>query len=53
MNKEIVEGEEAQESKGFFILGSLSLGHVGVHWFQQLWPVIIPSVKSSLGLSNV
>ena len=53
INKTTVEGEETQESKGFFILGSLSLGHVGVHWFQQLWPVIIPSVKSSLGLSNV
>ena len=36
-----------------FILTALSLGHAAVHWFQQLWPVIIPSVKSSLALSNV
>lgn len=36
-----------------FLLTILSLGHAAVHWFQQLWPVIIPSVKSSLGLSNV
>ena len=45
--------ESKVQEKGSFILGSLSLGHVGVHWFQQLWPVIIPSVKASLGLSNV
>lgn len=32
---------------------TLSTGHAAVHWFQQLWPVIIPSVKSSLALSNV
>lgn len=45
--------ESRFQEKGSFILGSLSLGHVCVHWFQQLWPVIIPSVKASLGLSNV
>lgn len=42
-----------REYKGSFILGALSLGHVLIHWFQQLWPVLIPSVKSGLGLSNV
>ncbi len=50
---EHIEEKPEEGSGGSFILGSLSLGHVCVHWFQQLWPVIIPSVKASLGLSNV
>lgn len=51
---EINEGSSSlRESKGLFVLASLSIGHVCIHWFQQLWPVIIPSVKSGLGLSNV
>lgn len=35
------------------LLATLSLGHTAIHWYQQLWPVIIPSVKSSLGLSDI
>lgn len=50
---EHIERKSEEGSGGSFILGWLSLGHVCVHWFQQLWPVIIPSVKASLGLSNV
>ena len=42
-----------REDRGTFLLVVLSLGHTAIHWFQQLWPVIIPSVKASLGLSNV
>ena len=35
------------------LLATLSLGHLAIHWYQQLWPVIIPSVKASLGLSDI
>jgi len=28
-------------------------GHFGIHWFQQLFPVILPSLKAQLGLNNV
>ena len=28
-------------------------GHFAIHWFQQLFPVMLPSVKAGLGLSNV
>ncbi len=31
----------------------LALGHTAVHWYQQMWPVIIPSVKASLGLTDI
>ncbi len=42
-----------RQSEGGFLLGSLSFGHLSIHWFQQLYPVIIPSVKASLGLTDV
>jgi MFS family permease len=29
------------------------LSSIGFNWFQQLFPVILPSIKSGLGLSNV
>lgn len=28
-------------------------GHFGIHWFQQLFPVVLPSLKADLGLSDV
>ncbi|HWP56722.1 MAG TPA: MFS transporter [Candidatus Acidoferrales bacterium] len=28
-------------------------GHFAIHWFQQLFPVVLPSVKAGLGLSDV
>src|SRR3972149_8340220 len=28
-------------------------GHFGIHWFQQLFPVILPSLKAQLGLNDV
>ena len=42
-----------RKSRGTYLLVSLALGHTVVHWYQQLWPVIIPSIKTSLGLSDV
>ena len=35
------------------MLGSLTLGHAAIHWYQQLFPVIIPSIKATLGLNDV
>jgi len=35
------------------LLGSVTAGHVVIHWFQQLFPVALPFVKSGLGLSDV
>ena len=35
------------------LLAVVTGGHFGVHWFQQLFPVILPSLKAQLGLSNV
>ncbi len=34
-------------------MGSLTLGHAVIHWYQQLFPVIIPSIKATLGLNDV
>lgn len=28
-------------------------GHMGIHWYQQLFPMVIPTIKSALGLSDV
>ena len=42
-----------RESKGSHFLASLSLGHMAVHWFQQLWPLIIPSMKATFRLSDI
>ncbi len=35
------------------LLGVLSAGHFVIHWFQQFYPVILPSIKSGLALNNV
>ncbi|MFQ5852109.1 MAG: hypothetical protein ACE5JU_16180 [Candidatus Binatia bacterium] len=35
------------------LLGVVTGGHFAVHWFQQLFPVVLPSVKVGLGLSDV
>lgn len=35
------------------LLAYLAGGHFTVHWFMQIFPLILPAVKGSLGLSNV
>jgi len=35
------------------LLGFLTLGHAGMHWQQQLFPVILPLIKAELGLTDV
>lgn len=34
-------------------LAALTLGHVVVHWYTQLLFLVLPSLKTNLGLSNV
>ena len=34
------------------LIGSLTGGHLVIHWFQQLFPIIVPAVANSLGLSG-
>ena len=35
------------------LLGSVVGGHAAIHWYQQLFPVVLPSIKAGLGLSDV
>lgn len=35
------------------LLGVLTGGHFFIHWFQQFYPVVLPSVKAGLGLNDV
>jgi FSR family fosmidomycin resistance protein-like MFS transporter len=44
-------GSKAEESKS--LLTTLTLGHLAIHWYQQLWPITLPSIKAGLGLSDV
>jgi MFS family permease len=36
-----------------WLLAVLTVGHFVIHWFQQFYPVILPSIKSALNLNNV
>ena len=48
------ESEAQQtETQRRFLLGSLIFGHTVIHWYQQLFPVILPSIKATLGLNDV
>jgi len=35
------------------LLGFLTGGHFFIHWFQQLFPVVLPSLKAGLGLNDI
>ena len=51
--REIFTSVRALGSERMWLLGILTGGHFVIHWFQQFFPVILPSIKSGLGLSNV
>ena len=36
-----------------WLLGVVTAGHFVIHWFQQFFPVLLPSIKSALNLNNV
>ncbi len=40
-------------SENLKLLGVITGGHFVIHWFQQLFPVLLPSVKAGLGLNDV
>jgi len=42
-----------EENQRRYLLGSLIFGHTVIHWYQQLFPVILPGIKDSLGLNDV
>ena len=35
------------------LLSVITSGHFVIHWFQQLFPVVLPSIKAGLGLNDV
>ena len=35
------------------LLGFVTIGHFFIHWFQQFYPVVLPSLKAGLGLNDV
>ena len=40
------------ESDDKTLISTLTSGHLVIHWFQQLFPIIVPAVTNSLGLSG-
>ena len=34
-------------------LGALTVGHIVVHWYQSLLALVLPSIKSDLGLTDI
>jgi len=36
-----------------YLLGTLTLGHTVIHWYQQMFPVILPLIRADLGLTYV
>ena len=51
--RQIFTSLHALGTERMWLLGILTGGHFVIHWFQQFFPVILPSIKSGLGLSNV
>ena len=47
------KGARALGRERLLVLVMLTTGHVVVHWYQQLFSLVLPSVKTGLGLSNV
>lgn len=50
---DITSSEARTESQRRFLLASLIFGHTIIHWYQQLFPVILPGIKDSLGLNDI
>ncbi|MGH7264077.1 MAG: MFS transporter [Candidatus Rokuibacteriota bacterium] len=41
------------DRRGLAFLGYVTGGHVVIHWYQQIFSVVLPSIKQGLGLSDV
>lgn len=48
-----LKGVRGLERQQLLLLGALAGGHVIVHWYQQIFSLILPSIKADLGLSNI
>ncbi|PKB73434.1 MAG: hypothetical protein BZY75_01970, partial [SAR202 cluster bacterium Io17-Chloro-G7] len=46
-------GNPQLETQRRFLLASLIFGHSAIHWYQQLFPLLLPSIKATLGLNDV
>jgi MFS family permease len=53
MARHFLSSVRALGTERMWLLGILTGGHFVIHWFQQFFPVILPSIKSGLGLTNV
>lgn len=51
--KQLVDSVRGLGPERLRLLGVLTGGHFAIHWFQQLFPVVLPSLKAGLGLDNV
>ena len=50
---QFVASIRALGTERIWLLGVLTAGHFVIHWFQQFFPIILPSIKSGLTLNNV
>lgn len=50
---DVWRGARGMNRERLFMLGALTLGHIIVHWYQQIFSLVIPSIKRDLGLTNV
>ena len=50
---DITSPDTQTETQRRYLLGSLTFGHTIIHWYQQLFPVILPGIKDTLGLNDV
>lgn len=51
--KQLLSSVRGLGSERLRLLGTVTGGHFAIHWFQQLFPVVLPSLKAGLGLSDV
>jgi FSR family fosmidomycin resistance protein-like MFS transporter len=51
--KNILDSIRALGPARLKLLSVITGGHVVIHWFQQLFPVVLPSIKAGLGLNDV
>ncbi|MGH7816195.1 MAG: MFS transporter [Candidatus Binatia bacterium] len=51
--KNILDSIRALGPERLKVLSVITGGHFAIHWFQQLFPVVLPSIKSGLALNDV
>src|ERR671913_1996271 len=51
--RQIFTSVRALGKERIWLLSVITGGHFVSHWFQQLFPVVLPSIKAGLGLNDV